>query len=506
MFALMGEPQRHVHTYQARQPEGTVLYKVLAEHIETFIAQRETDGKGLPEFVVKELRGYLRCGILQYGFLRTKCKACDFERAVPFSCKGRGFCPSCCGKRMAEKAYHLLDHVLPDTPYRQWVLSLPIPLRFWMATNKKLTSKVHQIASKEITAYYVSAAKSKGIENPLPGSITFIQRFGSACNLNTHFHLIALEGVYYALPHTEEASLKFVAFGPPTDQQVCDVVKKIATKTIQWLRKKGYLQEEGEEVPRPDLDPLFRDHPAMAEAMAASIQSKIAFGERAGDKVRRVGPGFGYEEETPLVKGTLVATINGFNLHAKVGVAAHARDRLLQLIKYVTRPPVSNERLSRKENGDLLYELKTPWSDGATAILLSPEELCEKMAALVPPPNSHLTRYSGVFSSRSKWRNKVVPCPEKRTGFCPDGGADRKLVKNHRWAKLLARTFKVDVGSCPKCGEDMEIMGAVQDSTEVQRYLRHIGISEHSPPIAAARYVQPEFGFDDCAFQDTFSE
>lgn len=380
----MGEPQKHVHTYQARQPESTVLYKVLAEHIETFIAQRETDGKGLPEFVVKELREYLRCGVLQYGFLRTKCKACDFERAVPFSCKGRGFCPSCCGKRMAEKAYHLIDHVLPDAPYRQWVLSLPIPLRFWMATNKKLTSKVHQIASKEITAYYTRVAKSKGIENPLPGSITFIQRFGSACNLNIHFHLVALEGVYTE-PYIEDAVPRFIAFEPPTDQEVCDVVEKIATKTIKYLRKKGYLQEEGEEVLRPDLDQLFQEHPGMTEAMAASIQSKIAFGERAGEKVRRVGSGFGYEEETPLVKGTLVATINGFNLHAKVGVAAFARDRLLQLFKYVTRPPISNQRLSRRENGDLLYELKTPWSDGTTAILLSPEELCEKVPALVPP-------------------------------------------------------------------------------------------------------------------------
>jgi hypothetical protein len=78
-----------------------------------------------------------------------------------------------------------------------------------------------------------------------------------------------------------------------------------------------------------------------------------------------------------------------------------------------------------------------------------PEELCEKIAALVPPPNSHLTRYSGVFSSHSKWRDKVVPCPEKPTGFYPDGGPDRKKVKNHRWAKLLARTFQVDVGTSP---------------------------------------------------------
>jgi hypothetical protein len=103
------------------------------------------------------------------------------------------------------------------------------------------------------------------------------------------------------------------------------VVEKIAAKTIKYLRKKGYLQEEGEEVLRPDFDPLFQDHPGLTEAMAASIQGKIAFGERAGQKVRRVGSGFGYEQETPLVKGTQCATVNGFNLHAKVGVALHAR-------------------------------------------------------------------------------------------------------------------------------------------------------------------------------------
>jgi hypothetical protein len=83
------------------------------------------------------------------------------------------------------------------------------------------------------------------------------------------------------------------------DQEVCDVVEKIATKTMKLLHKKGYLQEEGEEVLRPDLDQLFQDHPGMTEAMAASIQSKIAFGERSGEKVRRVGSGFGYEEFSP---------------------------------------------------------------------------------------------------------------------------------------------------------------------------------------------------------------
>jgi hypothetical protein len=234
--------------------------------------------------------------------------------------------------------------------------------------------------------------------------------------------------------------------------------------------------------------------------MAASIQSKIAFGEQARLKVRKIGSGFGYEEENPLVKGTQCASINGFNLHAKVDIAADARDRLLQLIKYVTRPPLSNERLAEPENGDLTYALKTPWSDGITAILLSPAELCEKLAVLVPPPNSHLTLYSGVFSAHSKWRNKIVPRPEARTGFCPEGGEDREEVKNHKWAHLLKRCFTVDVDTCPKCGDDMEIVGSIHDPAQVRRYLRHLGVKEDPPPIAPARYVQTELAYDDYSY------
>jgi hypothetical protein len=68
----MGEPQKSVHTYQARQSADTVLYKVLGDHIETFVAQRQLDGKGLPAFVVKELRGFLRCGVLQYSLHKVQ--------------------------------------------------------------------------------------------------------------------------------------------------------------------------------------------------------------------------------------------------------------------------------------------------------------------------------------------------------------------------------------------------------------------------------------------------
>src|ERR1043166_4491142 len=123
-----------VATYAPRDPSSTVLYHVIAEHLETF-----------PAYVQREFYDDLRCGILAHGFLRLGCDTCHEELLVPFSCKRRGFCPSCAGRRMAQMAAHLVEQVIPWVPTRQWVVSVPVPLRYWMAASQDLTAKVHTI-------------------------------------------------------------------------------------------------------------------------------------------------------------------------------------------------------------------------------------------------------------------------------------------------------------------------------------------------------------------------
>jgi hypothetical protein len=83
----------------------------------------------VPRFVARELRAFLRCGVLAHGFVRVHCDGCGLDRVAAFSCKGRGFCPSCDGRRMADTAAQFVDRVLPEVPVRQWVLSLPQALR-----------------------------------------------------------------------------------------------------------------------------------------------------------------------------------------------------------------------------------------------------------------------------------------------------------------------------------------------------------------------------------------
>ncbi len=121
--------------YRARDAEHTVLYHVIDEHLEAFLdtARGHADGAPLPQFVEQEFRDFLTCGVLAHGFARLRCADCAFERLLPFSCKGRGFCPSCGGRRMTECAARLIDEVLPRIPVRQWVLSLSHRLRYLYA-------------------------------------------------------------------------------------------------------------------------------------------------------------------------------------------------------------------------------------------------------------------------------------------------------------------------------------------------------------------------------------
>ena len=113
-----------IFSYQRRKPEESILHQTLACHLNTFLANLAEEDQWLPKHVEKELWAYLECGILAYGFIRVQCDDCKNEQLVAFSCKKRGFCPSCWAKRMAETAAHLVENIIPSVQVRQYVLSV----------------------------------------------------------------------------------------------------------------------------------------------------------------------------------------------------------------------------------------------------------------------------------------------------------------------------------------------------------------------------------------------
>jgi hypothetical protein len=170
--------------YRRREPEKTVLYAIVRDHLETFLSEprRRDDGDGYPAFLEREFRRYLHCGLLARGFARLRCPDCGYERLVAFSCKGR-LCPSCMGRRMADQAASLVDDLLPEAPYRQWVLTFPWPLRFRLSVDRALFGKLLGVYLRTLFAWQRGRGRALGIRHGLTGSVSFVQRFGGALNL-----------------------------------------------------------------------------------------------------------------------------------------------------------------------------------------------------------------------------------------------------------------------------------------------------------------------------------
>ena len=162
--------------------------------------------------------------------------------------------------------------------------------------------------------------------------------------------------------------------------------------TLDLLQQRGYLNIQGEIVDNPLRDDLFRNFESIYMATRASIAGKIAFGPNAGQKVTRQGAGFGYAEETPMMKGRLCCTMNGFSLHAARAINTHNTKGLEQLISYIAPGPFSNDRLTLLPGGKVKLALKRPFSDGSTHLIMTHGEFIEKLAAMIPPPKNHLVR------------------------------------------------------------------------------------------------------------------
>jgi hypothetical protein len=387
---------------------------------------------------------------------------------------------------MAQQAAHLVEQVIPWVPTRQWVVSLPIPLRYWMASSRELTAKVHTIIRRTIGQYYVNQAVKQGATRASvqPGSVTFLQHFGGSINLNLHVHVIFLEGVYEDRS-AQGLTPRFRPQAPPTDAEVAAMLHKISQRVIRHLRKRGYLEADTEDVVSTGYDPTRDEDPELARTMAASVQQRIAFGERAGQTVRRIGSGFGDEGERPTLTGTRCASVNGFSLHANTQMPAHRRDQLERLLRYTGRGAVSLERLDINADGDLLYTFTRPWSDGTTGIKLSPLELIEKLAALVPLSRQHQVRYGGCLAPHSNLRAAIIPTPRQQGLEASEG---RIPSPNWTWARLLKRVFAIDMERCPVCQQGrLRIIATIMERSVIQKILRHLKLAVVPPPIAPAR-------------------
>ncbi|MDD5308671.1 MAG: transposase [Deltaproteobacteria bacterium] len=209
-----------------------------------------------------------------------------------------------------------------------------------------------------------------------------------------------MDGVFF---RDAEGDLRFFQVAAPTDEDLKAKAQRIRRRVLKILGVRKLSRDgEGDDW----SDPLAEEHPAYAATCAASVGQLTAIGPRAGRKTLRMGveP---EDEPAPLNLGRH-ANVHGFDIHAGAAVPPNDRQRVERLPRYQLRPPIAQGRLSLLSDGKVALELKNQWSDGTTHLLFEPIELIEKIAVLIPRPQSNLIIYNGVLAPNAKWRKEVV--------------------------------------------------------------------------------------------------
>ena len=159
---------------------------------------------------------------------------------------------------------------------RQWVLTLPFSLRFRLAYDARLTSEILRLFIRVIFASLRRRARRRfGLCAPRCGSVTFVQRFGDALNLNLHFHTLVLDGVYVRDAAHE---IRFRPLPAPDDYEVGRIAVTIARRLARLLERRG-LGRDGSIV---EVDPCCQDQPLLASLYGASVRQRVATGPRRG--------------------------------------------------------------------------------------------------------------------------------------------------------------------------------------------------------------------------------
>jgi hypothetical protein len=471
--------------YTPRDPARDVLHRVVREHLQTFLAEASyiRDGEGVPRFVEDEFQAFLTCGWLAGGFARFRCGACRAERLVAFSCKGRGFCPSCGGRRMTERAAHLVDRVLPDVPVRQWVLTLPHRLRYLLAWRHDLCKAVVRVLLREVHRHLRTRARERGLSDVRGGGVAIVQRFGGALNLNVHIHALVIDGVF---ARGDDGHPRFLAAPALDAADVADVLAAIAPGVQRLLARRGGDPDD------PSAPDAFADaSPLLAGLAAASVQG----GGRPGARPRRVGQSPA-DRHLPAL-GACHARWAGFDLHAAVRVPAGQRDRLERLCRYALRPPVAGARLQLAADGQVVLQLRHPWADGTTHVVFTPTAFLERLAVLVPRPRVNLVLYHGLLAPRAAWRAEVMAAraPRATADAHVEASASevtpRPVARGASWADLMHRAFEADVLACPRCGGRLRLTALIEASAVTRRILTHLALPADVPRPAPARAPPP---------------
>ena len=184
----------------------------------------------------------------------------------------------------------------------------------------------------------------------------------------------------------------------------------------------------------------------------------------------------------------------GFALDAAVRIEGADRAGRERLLRYCARPPVALEHLHEHHAGHLVYRCPKPRPGGPSALVLTPLELIDKIAALVPPPRTHRHRYYGVLAPNAPLRAAVtalapapVPPPPPADSAGAQQASAHRGAARYLWAMLRARIDEVLPLTGPFCHTPMRSIAFLTEPSTVRQILDHRGEATRPPRIAPAR-------------------
>jgi hypothetical protein len=276
------------------------------------------------------------------------------------------------------------------------------------------------------------------------GAVSFIHRFGSSLNRHVHYHCCIIDGVFEPVEEADNGpqAVRFRAAAELTPEALTTITDQVRTRVLRWFARSGLIER---------------------------------------DDVREM----------------LAWESSGFSLDAAVRVGAQDRAGLERLLRYCARPPFALERLERRDAERVIYRLPKPQHDGITALTLTPLELIDHLAALIPPPRRHRHRYHGVLAPNAPLRaaaiafgREVAEATDSPTAVSsppPTPASNARSPARYLWVMLLARLFESLPLVCPNCGADMRLIAFITEAAPVERILTHIGEPPRPPPITPAR-------------------
>lgn len=278
---------------------------------------------------------------------------------------------------MDEVGAELADRILPDVPYRQWVLSVPWELRALCARRADVLTALVRALWRSLRA---ELGRHSGHADAEPGAVTFVQRFGGSLNLNVHLHVIVPDGVFVRT----ERGVRFAPWAKPTAEQIERVVHRTRKSILRWLGRKGYLDEQ---------EPVSDEPP---DGLDACRQTALHYGQLVGlpspatstpkDETRR------FEPNRVSIHRYHARTEDGFDLDARVVIVQGDDLGRERLVRYCARPAIVIERLQKLPDGRYSYETKYA-RNGRTHRVMTGTELIARIAALVPKVPAHYDRF-----------------------------------------------------------------------------------------------------------------